>query len=183
MTMQEYPVYRQIPEFHSVVTIQLCELIECGFFDPSDESWKWDAYDDAQYERLCSKFIDRYYFAEISLVPPGWWKREYKRKLNEIMPKYKILYKRVADGINPMQADLEYEKRRAISSEFPQTMLSGNSDYASSGIDSEYERVREGDLIDQMQRFQSVYNDVDVMVLDELECLFSHLYTVNVNSL
>ena len=48
-------------------------------------------------------------------------------------------------------------------------MLSGNSDYASSGTDRESDTVREGDITEQAARFAESWNDVDVMILDELE--------------
>lgn len=181
--IEPFPEYVQRPDFHSVVTIQLCELIECGWFDPTADDWKWDAYNDAQYERVCEKFVNRYYFAEISLVPPGVWKREYLRKFNELMPKYKLLYQRLDSGLNPLQSESEYMKRRDIFSEFPQTMLSGNSDYASTGTDTEYDRVKEGNAVDALERFKDAYNDIDVMLLDELNCLFSQLYIVSANGL
>ena len=47
------------------------------------------------------------------------------------MPKYKLLYERVDEGLNPLQESRDREKSRDIFSDFPETMLSGNSDYAS----------------------------------------------------
>ena len=61
-----------------------------------------------------------------------------------IMPKYKPLYKMAADGLDPLQASNEYGKSRDIFSEFPQTMLSGNSDYASTGNDRQYRDFKSG---------------------------------------
>ena len=150
-------------------TITLGEWYEQGFYDPADESWRWDAYSDEQYERLCRKFINRFYFREVGLLPAFRWKMAYLRKLNEIMPKYKELYKRVESGINPLQTEDTYEKSRDIFSDFPQTLLAGDADYASTGNDRELERVTEGSAIDKAMQFAREYQDVDAMILNELE--------------
>lgn len=169
-------------EFHSAISIQLGELIEWGWVKWDDPTWHWDAYNDEQYERLCKKIEDRYWFREIGILPPGQWKREYLRKLNEIMPKYKILYKMIDDnGINIMQDGDEYHKERDVFSEFPQTRLAGDQDYASNGTDKEYEHLREGSTLDKLEQFARRYRDVDVMILDDLEVLFSSLSTVSLN--
>lgn len=168
-------------DIHSVVTIELCELIECGLFDwENDEDLKWDAYSDEQYERVCTKFVNRYFHREVSIVPFGLWRLEYVRKFNEVMPKYKLLYKAL-DGFDFMADKDEYGKYRTIDSEFPQTMLSGNSDYASSGHDHEFETITKGNQLDKFLQFARDYKDVDVMILDDMETLFSCMFTVNVN--
>lgn len=157
-------------------TITLGEWYEQGFYNPADESWHWDAYSDEQYERLCKKFINRFYFREVGLLPAFRWKMAYLRKLNEIMPKYKELYKRVESGINPLQIEDSYEKSRDIFSDFPQTLLAGNADYASTGSDREFERVTEGDVVNKLIDYAERYNDVDVLILNELDsCLFSSI--------
>lgn len=157
-------------------TITLGEWYEQGFYDPADESWRWDAYSDEQYERLCRKFINRFYFREVGLLPAFRWKMAYLRKLNEIMPKYKELYKRVESGINPLQTEDTYEKSRDIFSDFPQTLLAGDADYASTGNDRELERVTEGDVVNKLLDYAERYNDVDVLILNELDsCLFSSI--------
>ena len=115
-------------------------------------------------------------------MPPGRWKAQLIQKLNEIMPKYKPLYKLVAEGIDPLQVSNEYGKSRDIFSEFPQTMLSGNSDYASTGNDRQYERITEGDVVEKFAAIRDRLQSVDAMVLDELETLFSCLFTANMNS-
>lgn len=175
--------YKPIDEFHSVVTIELGELIKSGVIDFNDSSWYWDAYNDQQYARVCEKITNRFWHREISILPVGFWKKEFLRKMNEIMPKYKILYKRIDDGINPLQIEDDYGKSRNIISEFPETQLGENEDYASHGTDREYEHIKEGDVIKKINEFQKYYKDVDVLILEELEPLFSCLLTVNVNSL
>ena len=156
-------------ERYDYMTITLGEWYEMGFYDPSDDSWRFDAYDDAQYKRLCEKFLDRYYYREVSIPLPARWKRAYLRKLNEIMPKYKLLYARVEQGVNPLQESREREKSRDIFSDFPETMLSGNSDYASTGNDRESDMLREGNAAELLTKFASDWKDVDVLILNELE--------------
>lgn len=170
--------YEPEPEFHAVLTISLGELIQSGVFDCEDPSWRWDAYSSEQYSRLMRKIRDRYYWREISCLPILRWKTEFLRKLNEIMPKYKLLYKRIEEGLPILSDSSEYGKSRDIMSTFPQTMLSGaNQDYASSGNDREYEIIREGSTIAKIMELKR-YDDVDVMILDEMESLFSPLMSV-----
>lgn len=157
-------------ERYDYMTITLGEWYELGFYNPlEDTSWRFDAYSDEQYERLCNKFLDRYYYREVSIPLPAQWKRAYLRKLNEIMPKYKLLYARVEQGVNPLQDGRDRAKSRDIFSDFPETMLSGNSDYASTGTDRESDSLHEGSAAELVMKFAEVYNDVDVMILDELE--------------
>ena len=173
------------PDYHSVFSIQLCELINGGWIDFDEPEWDFDSYerfdgDREQRDRFWEKFKKRYYYREIGIIPPGQWKWEVLRKLNEIMPKYKYAYKLLDEGIDILQTYAEYGKSRNIYSDFPQTMLGGNEDYASNGMDKQHENIYLGNWIDTMQKLKS-YNDVDVMILDELETFFSVMFTVNVN--
>lgn len=157
-------------ERYDCMTITLGEWHELGFYKPlEDDSWRFDAYSDEQYARLCTKFLNRFYDREVSNTVPGRWKRAYLRKLNEIMPKYKLLYARVEQGIDPLQESRDREKSRDIFSDFPETMLSGNSDYASTGNDREADTMHEGGAVDKAVQFAREYVDVDAMILDELE--------------
>lgn len=167
-------------EWHAANTIKLSELAAWGFWDPEDPSWVWDYYDHDQYIRLCRKFYARYADREIGILPPGEWKRSYIRKLNEIMPKYKLLYKAAADA-DILQTSREYHKAREIGSDFPQTMLGGKQDYASTGRDYEHETLHEGDPVDQLAKAAEKYKDIDVMILDDLDILFSSLVSVSLN--
>lgn len=169
------------PEWHSVLTIKLGQLYNSGFYDPSDDSWKWDSYDEAQYNRICTKFLARYFDREIGILPPGEWKRSYIRKLNEIMPKYKMLYD-AAKNMDILQTSRDYRRLREIGSDFPQTQLAGRKDYASTGHDVEEEAVHEGDPVQQITAAAEAYRDIDVMILDDLEILFSALVSVSLNA-
>lgn len=173
-------------EWNAIYTIQLGELIETGVFDWSMDclDWSGSAYSLEQFQELCKYFEQRFYFREISIEPFYEWAFTLKRKLTcELMPKYKYLYDRVSQGVNPLQDSAEYEKRRIIGSEYPETLLSGNSDYISTGTDSEYDRINEGNLTEMLQAFKDAYEPVNQLICDELECMFISLYTANVNGL
>lgn len=178
----EYEHADNRPDFHAVVTITLAELADAGFFDLTREDWDFPKYDEAQHSRLCRKITNHYWSREVALTPPGIWKREFLRKLDEVMPKYIQLYRYLAEYPSLFGASTEYYKGRNVSSDFPQTQLSGeNGDYASSGTDTEYERMSQMDVLEIAQRIRS-YDDVDLMVIDELETMFSCLFTVNVSA-
>ena len=175
------------PEYHAVFSIQLCELINMeGGIDFSDESWDFDSYkrtenDREQRDRLWMKFEKRFYWREIGILPASRWKWELLRKLNEIMPKYKPAYEALDNGQNILQKYGEYGKSRNVFSEFPQTQLSGlNQDYATNGTDREHEEIYLGDWMEQIARLKN-YNDIDVMILNELETMFSVFSTVSMN--
>ena len=169
-----------VQEYHGTFTISVMQLL-------SDEEYaisfrdKWatfDAYDDELRERLYKKFRGRFNYREIGLLPVRRWTERLFAKLDEVMPKFKPLYQAIADGATTLNAGSEYHKRRDVHSEFPQTMFaSENQDYASSGTDLEYETVRDYGLLDVSERMGR-YNDVDVMVLNELEPLFVCLKSV-----
>jgi hypothetical protein len=100
--------------------------------------------------------------------------------MNEIMPKYIPWYKLIADGMN-VGVTSEYYKSRNVFSDFPQTKLAGETqDYASTGNDTEYERLNTADPLDIAERIRS-YDDEDASIIKEIEPLFSSLLTVSIN--
>lgn len=182
MDMIDYDGTCDLPDFHSVVTIQLCELIDAGFCDETLTGWEWPKYSDEQDSRLRKKIVDHYLYREISLVPPGLWKHEFIRKMNEIMPKYVPLYKLLNEQPELFGGSSDYYKARNVYSDFPQTQLSGsNGDYASSGNDMESQRIRQADVLDIAKRLDS-YNDVDLMIIEDMQTMFSSLMTVSINA-
>ena len=166
-------------------TIQLGELIESGVFDWSKDilNWREAALNDAQYERVCRYFVERFYYREISLEPFLQWANILKRKLVfELMPKYKPLYERFSDGVNPLANENEYYKNRTIQSAYPETLLSENADYITDGRDEEFQRIKEGNFADAEENFALKYKGIDQLLLDELETMFISMYTANVNA-
>lgn len=168
-------------EFHDVVTFALGELWKDGWFDLTDESWAFPKYTDEQHERLCKKILNHYYMRNIGILPLAQWKREFLRKMDEIMPKYIILYKKIDENPDSWNASDEYYKSRNVFSDFPQTRLGDNQDYASTGNDAQYERLRDGSILELSDKLQA-YNDVDLQIINELESLFSCLFTINLNA-
>ena len=174
--------YNPEPDYHAVVSVQLCELVNDGFCDKQLTGCELPYYSVEQDTRLREKLTDHYWYREISIVPPGVWKHEFIRRMREIMPKYIPLYKLINESPELYGGDSEWYKGRDIYSDFPQTQLSGeNQDYASSGNDREFQRIKQGDVIDTAKRLTD-YNDVDLMIVNDMSPLFSCLFTVNINS-
>jgi hypothetical protein len=158
-------------KYWSAISITLGELMDAEIVT---QEWfvTFDAFSAEQAEELWSKFVGRFQFREIGILPPARWKLRVIAKLNEIMPKYKPLYQAIADGITTITDGDEWHKSRDVFSSFPQTALGGaNEDYASTGTDREYETVRNYGLLDVGERI-GTYNDVDAMILNELDPLF-----------
>lgn len=172
-------------EWYAVYTIQLGELIESGLFDWSKTVLDWSeaAYSAEQYVRVCEYFKERFYWREISVIPFGQWAQMLHRKLvYELMPKFKLLYERVAEGINPLSGENEYYKSRVIDSAYPETLLSGNADYITEGKDEEFERVKESALVSSYNEYVEQFKAVDEALLDELETMFISMYSLNMNT-
>lgn len=179
-----------LDDFHAVNTICLGELIHDGLVDFKDGTWnetesgvKIDWYDDEQRDRFWGKFQQHYFYREIGEIPYKRWKDNLLSSIAELMPKYKMLYEALAKGIDPMQVYDDYGKSRNIYSDFPQTMLSGNEDYASTGNDNQYERIRQGDFVEKMNAIMYAYKDPDQALIDELDKHFFCLLTSNMNGL
>lgn len=168
----------------SRVSLCLGTLIEDGWFDlENDPTWNFPCYDSEQHHRLCKKIEGHYYYREISLTPPRIWKREFLRTMHEIMPKYIYLYGILDENPELLGAYSEYYKSRNIYSDFPATQLRGaTSDYASSGNDMEFERIRQPDVMELASRVRD-YDDIDYMIVKDIETLFTSLVTLNVNAL
>lgn len=172
-------------ESHAVYTVELCELMQSGAFDWSRPELDWSeaAYDQEQFERFCKYFEMRFMFREISMLPPLQWFTAFKRMMvYELMPKYKPLYEQVSSGIAPL-GENEYYKERHVSSAYPETLLSGNSDYISSGEDKEWERVKVNNAAEAIEAYKNGFRSVDAALGDELEVLFISMYTSYVNGL
>lgn len=170
------------PEYHDVMTITLQELLDDPYMsEVIMANWDtFDAYDKAQRLRLWTKLRGRFDWREIGILPIRKWLDRLIATLNEIMPKYKPLYSAIDAGISTMTDWDEWHKGRDVYSSFPQTALGGaDQDYASSGNDREHETVRDFGLLDVGERIAD-YSDVDAMILNELEPLFSCLMSTTI---
>ena len=165
-------------EEHGVTTISVHQLMLDNIVN---EDWwsEWSAYSDEVRYRLWKKFIGRFEFREIGILPPGRWLQRCLAKLDEIAPKYAPMYAAVDNGNTVMTAYDEWHKGRDVRSSFPQTAIAGNQDYASSGTDVEHETVRDYGMLDVGERI-AAYNDIDVMILNELEPLFIPLVSTTI---
>lgn len=189
MSLEHIEVYHddlisETPDFHAVMTIQLCELVEAGWFDLTDPSWDFGPkYSSEQHSQLCSKITQHFYWREICVAPPGIWKQMFIARMNEIMPKYMPLYAMrdpESDFYQPLGQEGEYYKSRNIFSDFPATRLAGNEDYGSTGNDTEYQRIKEMDTLELAERMKN-FKDVDAMICDDISDLFSALHSVSIN--
>lgn len=169
------------PTWRTAVGVTLDELIEAGVLDFESEYMKWNAPDEETRDRINGKIIARFGQRSISMTPPGLWMQQFRRKMNEIVPKYKLLWDKLGDDFNPWLNYENYGKARQIYSDYPQMELSGNSDYASNGNDREYDDLQQGDQLERANALALAYQDADARLLDELEVLFSGLITVNFN--
>jgi hypothetical protein len=142
-------------------TVSLREMIDLDeqiFL--TDEATRYPIFDEDYRPKLNQKIIDHYMMYEIGQETMGQFRFALNRKMREIMPYYNQLYKTVQDEIDPFKT-MDYDdtaethntgtatsnttgtnesdtdsKARAVSSDTPQTQLSGNEDYASSMSDS-----------------------------------------------
>ena len=173
-------------DFHAVMSITLGELMKWGLIVWGEPEWTWDYYDEKQYWRMSQKIEQHYWYREIGILPPGQWRMEFIRTMNEIMPKYKLMYRALDDAASNgtdvlMRTGTTYGKGRNVGSTFPATQIRENSDYASDATDNQYETQVEGNYLDQADRL-SEYRDTDLRIINELERLFSSLLTASMNS-
>lgn len=172
--------------WNAVYTVQLGELIDKGIFDWSLDILDWSsaAYSAEQYNRVCAYFIERFRFREISIEPFYEWATMLHRKLvYELMPKYKNLYQYLDENFDPAQVSDKYHKRRAVGSDYPETLLSGNADYISNGQDEESEDIQRGNLLESYNKYIEDYQAIDTQLLNELESMFIGLYTASIDGM
>ena len=192
MTIRALPAFRgyngeesweqmETDDFHAVQTITLGELLHDGVIVWDQPELKWDAYDEKQFWRVSEKVQEHYWDRELGVLPVRSWMREYKRKMNELMPKLKPAYAALeSPDFNFLQNSDSYSKGRTVGSSFPATQLKPNQDYASGASDSENETVNEGNYYSSVARLQD-YDDLDYVLVKHVDSLFSSIWTSNIN--
>lgn len=181
--MEQFQAPGMVTEWHDVYSVSLGELYEDGWIDWDSPAFDWSewAYDAETYTRLCEGIVQRYYFRELSMMPPKRWQKKLMYRLRfELCPKYNRMYAK-AESLNPLQESDEYGKSRDIRSAYPETLLSDNADYLESGEDHQHEDVKEGRLVELGTAYFKEWRDIDAAFLDELESLFSPLAAVGLD--
>lgn len=179
MAIDAFALTDVLEDWHDEFSVQLGELVDEGFQPFGDSLWETaDWYSDEQRERVETKFLKRYRYREIGIMPPLVWREMLTSKVLDIMPKYKAAYAKLADGQDIFAASDEYGKSRAVFSDFPATQIApDNQDYASNATDNQYEKIVDGDWFDKARQLYD-YDDIDAMILNELAVMFSCLASV-----
>ncbi len=169
-------------EYWSAVSITWGELRDSGWIDWDSPDWSWSFFDQEQRSRV-QKLIDgRFWFREIAVIPPGAWRIRFLQTLEEAMVETYPMYQVLRDHPDMVLVDDEFHKSRAVSSDFPATLLNGSGgDYASDGRDYEYETVHDGRTLDALRDLRE-FRHPDLIILDRLEGVFSNLVSLNVNA-
>lgn len=178
------PITNHFQGWHSVTNVTFGHLIDAGAVNWNDEHWQWNRYNDEQYARVCGMIEDRFYYRELSVCPPGRWRREFIRKINELMQKYEPMYKAIENGeIQPFDKSSDYERAHTTNTNYPESMVSPAGDYAENGQIVEIEKHHGGDRIEQNRKFSDSWRSVDVCLLDDLDIMFSSLVTIRFNGI
>ena len=97
------------------------------------------------------------------------------------MPKYKLVYQALENGVDILQDSDTYGKNRNVFSDFPATQIAPqNQDYASNATDNQFETIVQGNFLEKMEKIKD-YNDIDLMIINDMDSLFSCFYSVSLN--
>ena len=201
----------------AVFTIELRDVLEK---DPAIETeilGSYPIFDESHRAELNRKIINHFWNREIGQETISLFRLQLRRRLDEIMPLYNQQYEISAIKFNQLETirinnsntttgetattadstntSTSGAKSRAVSQELPQTMLSGNGDYATAAQDNVSDTTATGAASDNttvtqdgtqdsattgfqgnaalmiLQYRQSLVN-VDMMIIEELQNLF-----------
>jgi hypothetical protein len=182
-------------------------------------------FDETYRSRLNGLILDHFWNREIGVESVDMFQLAMRRKLNEIMPFYNQLYESTKVAYGPLSTidmhtvsnsgssqtastDATNEttngvvsQSRSVTSETPQTMLSGNADYATGAADVQGKNDTtsnatenntsnvdasanddstvtgyQGVASELIMRYRQSLVNIDLMVLDELEELFMSVW-------
>lgn len=188
------------------------KLLGLGYFPIFDEDYRTP---------LMGKIVDHFRNREIGYESLGTWRLGMRRKLNEIMPYYNQLYESTLISFDPLStvslhtvlantqtqgitnASTSHSENdstnasRAVTSSTPQTILSGNGDYATGAADSNGTGTATADATDNttsntnaagngttditgfqgiasalLMQFRESLVNIDLLVIRDLEELF-----------
>lgn len=183
MEFYNYDFDSATPEYHSSFSISYGELCDKGLITWGENGWNWNAFNDEQKERIIAQMYRKFYSFEINAFPFKIWKMNFLQCLEETQAKLNYWYK-VYDDINPLYKVDEWEKKREVTSDFPQALLSdSNADYVSGGKDYERETIKNENLMEMLSSLKT-FKDVDETFLSIVEnkC-FTCLGTLKFNSI
>lgn len=206
-------------------TVELWRVIEFKPDEMSLDEWlgmnEYPIFDPDYREGLNGKIRDHFMYQEIGHETIEQFRFSMRRKLNEIMPLYNELYKTTQQEFDPLStidirtvssgtqlqtsegavtnetdSDIDAVSRN-VSSAFPQVMLAGNKDYATSGADSNSQTKTTGSVSEDssaesnavtesdsrtsgyqgnpaqlLQAYRAAILNVDMLVIAELDELF-----------
>lgn len=141
-------------------TISLGELVTSELLDWEDPLFNFQSFDDEQRGRIYSKITDRYWLAEVAIMPIGAWAHVLVSELNKRAPKANMMYQILAETDNLTKGGGEHKLNRLVFSDFPQNQLSGNQDYATNANDFE-ERIDRANSAEEIMRAFEGYFDPD----------------------
>lgn len=206
-------------------TMELWRVIEMKPDDMTEDQFlglaEYPIFEASYREGLNKKIKDHYMYQEIGHETIPQFTFSMKRKMNEIMPFYNELYKSTRIEFDPLltmdihnvttgsqdqtsegttanvtESDID-AKAKNVASNFPQVMLSGNKDYATSGADSNSQTKTTGNVSEDstassnavtetdshttgyqgspaqlIQAFRAAILNVDLLIIAELDQLF-----------
>ena len=206
-------------------TVELWRVIEFKPAEMSLDEWlgmnEYPIFETDYREGLNKKIRDHFMYQEIGHETVEQFRFSMRRKLNEIMPVYNELYKttkkefdplstidirtvssgtqaQTSEGTTANETDSDINAvSRNVASSFPQVLLSGNKDYATSGADSNSQTKTTGNVSEEstaesnaitesdsrtsgyqgnpaqlLQAYRAAILNVDMLVIAELDELF-----------
>lgn len=166
-------------EFRSYNGTPFGELIEMGF-DWGRDEWRIPNYIPAELaytirQRVNALIEDTYYWREVGSLPAKF-KFFMKKNLSLACSQYGREYLIYAADLE--KAGGTTSRGRTVNSQYPQTQLSGDNDYASSADDYENETINTTSDIQQAMAYKEMYDtfgDIDMKLVLSVEKCFRHL--------
>jgi hypothetical protein len=185
---------------------------------------EYPIFDEEYRQGLNDKIIDHFWNQENGQETDSMFRLALRRKMNEIMPLYNQHYRLNLLEVDPLSTisikslsdnnanatnnetssnnSGTTAKSRAIGSDFPQTMLMDNGDYASNGTDNVSDATATGSADTEQTSDQTAHSEnnttgyqghapvlilqarqalvnVDMMIIEELQPLFMLIWSTN----